>query len=161
MPFLKNLFLRFTESNSTNFVSEIIANSLKKLLTKIYRFQWDFSIQILSQFLCILKQNSLLQLLCDFAKGSSVPFSLLYTYVYTYLLLSLWILSLLHFSAYSLNFGQSFTPKKWTLSFLSKVLLQMTHLSSSSIQDKLKNEEDSIANTAIYPLIFILYNLCS
>ena len=97
MPFLKDLFLMFTESNSRNFVSEIMANSLKKLLTKIYRFQWDFSIQILSQFLCILKQNSLLQLLCDFAKSSSVPFSLLCTYVYTYLLLSLWILKFASF----------------------------------------------------------------
>ena len=108
-----------------------------------------------------LKSNSLLQLLCDFTKGCSAPFNLLCTYVYTYSLLSLWILSLLRFSACPLNFGKSFTPKQWTLSFLLKVLLLMKHLSSCSILDKLKKEEDSKASAATYLVIFILYHLYS
>ena len=149
------IFLVLAESNSWNFPSEIITNNLEKLMMKIYRFQWNFSLQILSHCLCILNQT-LLQLLYDFPKGSPVPFNLLCTNVYTHSL-SLWILSLLHFSAYSLNFGQPFTPKHWILFFLSKVLLQMRHLSSSSILDKFKKEEDSITNGAIKLVIFILY----
>ena len=49
-----------TKSNSRNFFSESIINNLEKLLIKItdknYRFQWDFSLQILSHYLCILNQ---------------------------------------------------------------------------------------------------------
>ena len=47
LPILKNLFLMSTESNSRNFLSEVITNNLEKLQIKIYRFQWDFSLQIL------------------------------------------------------------------------------------------------------------------
>ena len=126
IPFFKNLFLKLTASNCRNFLSEIITNKLEKLLMKIYRFRWDCSLQILSHCLNILKSNSL-------PKGSPVSFSLLCTNVYTYSLLSLWVLSLLHFSACFLNFGQPFTPKQWISSFLPKVLLQMRHLFSSSI----------------------------
>ena len=68
---------------------------------------------------------------------------MLCTNVYTYSLLSLWILNCLHFSACCLNFSELFTPKQWILSFLLKVLLQMRYLSSSSILDKLKKEGDS------------------
>ena len=48
----------------------------------------------------------------------------------------------------------------WILSFLPKTLLQMRHLSSSSILYKLKKDGDSIANAAIYLVIFILYISC-
>ena len=37
----------------------------------------------------------------------------------------------------------------------------MRHLSFSSILDKLKKEEDSIANAAGYLVIFMLHHLCS
>ena len=79
-----------------------------------------------------------------------------YWLIYTYSLLSLWVLSLLLSSACSLNFGQLSTPKQWILSFILKALLQMRHLPSSSILDKPKKEEDPIANTVIYLVIFIL-----
>ena len=62
IPFWKNLFLMLMESNSRNFLSEIITNNLEKLLIKVYRFQWDFSLQILSHCLRILNQT----LSCNF-----------------------------------------------------------------------------------------------
>ena len=46
-----------TESNSKNFLSEIITKNLEKLLMKFYRFQWNFSLQVLSQCLYILNQT--------------------------------------------------------------------------------------------------------
>ena len=110
IPFLKKLFLMLTESNSRNVLSKIITNNLEKLLIKIYRFQF-FAPNLFALFMD-LKSNPLLRLLCDFPKGSSVPFNLLRANVYTYLLLSLWILSFLYFPACSLNFGQPFTPKQ-------------------------------------------------
>ena len=111
IPFFKNLFLILAESDSRNVLSEIITNNLEKLLINIYHFQWDFSLQIFT-LLMDLKSNSLLRLLCDFPKGSSVPFNLLCTNAYTYSLLSLCILSFLYFSVCCLNFGQPFTPKQ-------------------------------------------------
>ena len=62
IPFLKNLFLMLTGSNSRNILSKIITNNLEKLLIKIYCFQWDFSLQIFSHSLWILNQT----LSCDF-----------------------------------------------------------------------------------------------
>ena len=115
----------------------------------------------MDKILILLCTNSLVQLLCDFRKGSSEPFNLLCTNTYTDSLLSLWILNLLHFSACSLNFGQSFTPKQRVLSFPPKVLLQMRHLSSYWILDKLKKKEGFIPNAAIYLVIFMLYHFCS
>ena len=38
ITFLKNVILMLTESNSRNFLSEIITKNLQKLLTKTYRF---------------------------------------------------------------------------------------------------------------------------
>ena len=111
IPLFKNLFLILAESNSRNVLSEIITNNLEKLLINIYHFQWDFSLQVFT-LLMDLKSNSLLRLLCDFPKGSSVPFNLLCTNVYAYSLLSFCILSFLYFSVCSLNFGQPFTPKQ-------------------------------------------------
>ena len=97
--------LILTESNSWNILSEI---TWKK---NWLDFWYDFSLQILSYCLCILNQNSLLQLLWDLSKGCFVPCNLLCSNVYICSLLSLWILSLLHFFVCSLNFGLPFTPK--------------------------------------------------
>ena len=57
IPFSKIFFLMLTESNSKNFLSEIITKNLEKLLMKFYRFQWNFSLQVLSQCLYILNQT--------------------------------------------------------------------------------------------------------
>ena len=81
---LKICFL-LNECNSRNFLSEIITNNLEKLLIKIYRFQWDFSLQILSHCLCILNQTlsyviSQRALLCH-----SICCVLMYILIYYYL----------------------------------------------------------------------------
>ena len=67
----------------------------------------------------------------------------------------------IHYYLFAFWVCSIFTPKQWVLSFLLKVLLQMRLLPSSSIPDKLKNEEDSTANVAVYLRIIILYHLCS
>ena len=136
IPFLENLFLMLTESNSRNLLSEIITT--RKITDKNLPFSVGFFSPNIVALFVYLKSNSLLQLLCDFPKGSSVP-------------LSLWILNLLDFSASSLGFGQSFIPKQWILSFLSKVLLQIRHLSSSLVTDQLKKEEDSVTKCCNLP----------
>ena len=130
IPFFKNLFLMLTESNSRNFLSEIITSNLQKWLIKIYRFQWDFSLQILSHCLCIL---------CDFPKGSPVSFNLLYTNIYIYIFIIIFMnfesapFFCLPFKFQPAIYSKTANFIHWILSFLPKVLLQMRHLSSSSI----------------------------
>ena len=136
IPFLKKKFFMLTESNSRNILSEIITNNLEILLIKIYRFQWDFSLQIFSH--CLRNQTLSYKLLRDLPKGSSVPFNLLCTSVTGH-----------------------FLQNSEFYSFFRNYLLQRRHLPSSSILDKLKKEEDCIANAAVYLVIFISYHLYS
>ena len=46
-----------TESNSRNFLLEVITDDLEKLLIKVYGFMWNFSLQMSSHCSYILNQT--------------------------------------------------------------------------------------------------------